>query len=101
MTYLPEDELSLLGDIIERLCMCCNVTVSLYHFKCYIVRYYVGAFYAYFSLRCFQPILFGSVFIRSFSFSIGFLRVRISVKLVSLYIKWSLGLKHFVLEGVM
>ena len=43
-----------------------------------------------FLLRCFQPILFGSVFIRSFSFSIGFLRVRISVKLVSLYIKWSL-----------
>ena len=98
MTYLPEDELSLLGNIIERLC---NVTVSLYHFKCYIVRYYVGAFYAYFSLRCFQPILFGSVLKRSFSFSIGFLRVRISVKLVSLYIKWSLGLKPFVLEGVM
>ena len=31
----------------------------------------------------------------SSSFSIGFLHVRISVKL------WSLGLKHVVLEGVM
>ena len=31
----------------------------------------------------------------------GFLHVMISVKLIRLYIKWSLGLKHFVLEGVM
>ena len=38
---------------------------------------------------------------RSSSFSIGFPRVMISVKLISLYIKWSLSLKHFVLEGVM
>ena len=30
-----------------------------------------------------------------------FLHVRISVKLFRLYIKWSLGLKHVVLEGVM
>ena len=37
----------------------------------------------------------------SSSFSIGFLHVRISVKLFRLYIKWSLGLKHVVLEGVM
>ena len=31
----------------------------------------------------------------------GFLHVRIFVKLFRLYIKWSLSLKHFVLEGVM
>ena len=31
----------------------------------------------------------------------GFLHVMSSVKLIRLYIKWSLGLKHFVLEGVM
>ena len=30
-----------------------------------------------------------------------FLHVKISVKLFRLYIKWSLGLKHVVLEGVM
>ena len=34
-------------------------------------------------------------------FSIGFLHVMISVKLFRLYIKWSLSLKHVVLEGVM
>ena len=34
------------------------------HFKCYIMRYYVWAFYAKFSHQCFQPILFGSVFTR-------------------------------------
>ena len=38
---------------------------------------------------------------RSSSFSIGFLHVMISVKLLRLFIKWSLSLKHFVLEGVM
>ena len=37
----------------------------------------------------------------SSSFSIGFLHVIISVKLFRLYIKWSLSLKHVVLEGVM
>ena len=37
----------------------------------------------------------------SSSFSIGFLHVVIFVKLFRLYIKWSLSLKHFVLEGVM
>ena len=37
----------------------------------------------------------------SSSFSIGFLCVMISVKLIRLFIKWSLGVKHFVLEGVM
>ena len=31
----------------------------------------------------------------------GFLHVKISVKSFRLYIKWSLSLKHFVLEGVM
>ena len=30
-----------------------------------------------------------------------FLHVKISVKLFGVYIKWSLGLKHVVLEGVM
>ena len=35
-----------------------------YHFKCYVMRYYVSAFYARFH-RCFQPIPFGSVFTRS------------------------------------
>ena len=30
-----------------------------------------------------------------------FLHVKISVKLFRSYIKWSLGLKHVVLEGVM
>ena len=37
----------------------------------------------------------------SSSFSIGFLHVTISVKLFRSYIKWSLSLKHVVLEGVM
>ena len=37
----------------------------------------------------------------SSSFSIGFLHVMISAKLFRLYIKWSLSLKHVVLEGVM
>ena len=37
----------------------------------------------------------------SSSFSIGFLHVKFSVKSFRLYIKWSLSLKHFVLEGVM
>ena len=31
-----------------------------------------------FSLRCFEPFQFGSAFLRSISFSIGFLHVRIS-----------------------
>ena len=35
------------------------------------------------------------------SLQCGFLHVKISVKLFRLYIKWSLGLKHVVLEGVM
>ena len=37
----------------------------------------------------------------SYSLFIGFLHVKISVKSFRLYIKWSLSLKHFVLEGVM
>ena len=65
MTNVQEDELSLQGDIIGRLCMLSSLTMVSYHFKCYIMRYYVGAFYAKFSLRCFQPIPLGSVFIRS------------------------------------
>ena len=35
------------------------------------------------------------------SLQYGFLHVKISVKLFRLYIKCSLSLKHFVLEGVM
>ena len=63
MTYEQEDELSLQGDIIGRLCMLSSLTMTSYHLKCYIMRYYVRAFYAKFSRRCFQPIPFGSVFI--------------------------------------
>ena len=37
----------------------------------------------------------------SSSFSIGFSSCEDFLKLFRLYIKWSLGLKHVVLEGVM
>ena len=52
--------------------------MSLYHVKLYIVRYYVWAFYACFSMGCIQPVQFGSVifFLRSYSFpSVFFVRI--------------------------
>ena len=65
LTYLRTScpcNVTLMWDCV---CLAFSRLVFFNQFKCYIMRYYVWAFYAKFSHRCFQPIPFGSVFTRS------------------------------------